>query len=401
VIRLESRGARTPSHVCLRALRRSVVLAVLLAAACARTSGSIDAVIQTDHASGKPVVRVSGLAEADLPAIESAGWAGPDGRPFVSVRVADAAREAPSLAGRLVVEGRDVVFIPMFGLDAGREYRVDIDPTRLKGVPVPEPLSRIVSLPAIERRPSTVVARVLPSAEVWPENTLRFYVEFSAPMSRTGGLEYVRLLDERGEEVVDPFLPLDVEFWDPDHTRYTFFFDPGRVKRDILPNREMGRALVAGRRYTLEVSADWRDAEGLPLAGPFRRALTVGPMDDRVVDPSTWVVEPPAAGTRDAVVVRFPDALDHGLLGRAVGVSTPDGDVPSGTVTIGEGETSWRFAPDAPWRAGRYQVVVLSILEDPAGNRVGRPFEVDEFSRIDDTPAPERTTLDFVIREGR
>ena len=97
MIGLTDRGVRRTRFAWLRTLRFPLALgAFVVSAACARTSGSFDVVIQTGHASGKPVVRVSGLAEADLRAIESAGWAGPAGRPFVSVRVADAAPEAPS-----------------------------------------------------------------------------------------------------------------------------------------------------------------------------------------------------------------------------------------------------------------------------------------------------------------
>jgi hypothetical protein len=58
----------------------------------------------------------------------------------------------------------------------------------------------------------------------------------------------------------------------------------------------------------------------------------------------------------------------------------------------------WHFTPDEPWRAGGYDVVVLSFLEDLAGNRVGRAFEVDMFNRIDKSPAPERYTVPFTIR---
>ena len=76
---------------------------------------------------------------------------------------------------------------------------------------------------------------VFPSASVVPENQLRMYIQFSAPMGRRGGLDHVKLLDETGDEVDDPFLPLDAEFWNADRTRYTLFFDPGRQKRGILP----------------------------------------------------------------------------------------------------------------------------------------------------------------------
>ena len=74
----------------------------------------------------------------------------------------------------------------------------------------------------------------------------------------------------------DTFLNLDVEFWSADYRRYTVFLDPGRVKRGILPNEIFGRALVAGRRYTISVDAAWRDANGKPLEAPFTHVLHGG-----------------------------------------------------------------------------------------------------------------------------
>ena len=89
--------------------------------------------------------------------------------------------------------------------------------------------------------------RCYPTADVVPENQLRLYIHFSAPMGMKGGLDYVHLLDEQGKEVKDPFLPLDAEFWNDDRTRYTVFFDPGRQKRGIPPIAEMGRSLTEGQ----------------------------------------------------------------------------------------------------------------------------------------------------------
>ena len=41
-------------------------------------------------------------------------------------------------------------------------------------------------------------------------------------------------------------------------------------------------------------------------------------------------------------------------------------------------ETRWRFTPRVAWVAGDYALVALTLLEDPAGNRLGRAFEVME-----------------------
>ncbi len=98
----------------------------------------------------------------------------------------------------------------------------------------------------------------------------------------------------------DPFLPLDAEFWNDDRTRYTVFFDPGRQKRGIAPIADMGRSLTAGKSYTLVVDAEWRDGEGLPLKQPYRRTFKVGPPDEKPLDPKSWKIDAPAAGTSAA-----------------------------------------------------------------------------------------------------
>ena len=74
------------------------------------------------------------------------------------------------------------------------------------------------------------------------------------------------------------------------------------------------------------------------------------------------------------------------------------GALVSGDISIGANEREWRFTPKEPWSVGAYQLVVLSILEDPAGNRIGRPFDVDAFDRIDPSGSPERTLVPFVVK---
>jgi hypothetical protein len=218
-------------------------------------------------------------------------------------------------------------------------------------------------------------------------------------MSLGGGSGYVQLLDEHERVVEDPFLPLDVDLWNADRTRYTVLLDPGRVKRGILPNEEMGRALAAGRRYTLVVDDGWRDAAGQKLAAPFRRSFRAGPPAEHALDPQQWRLEAPRAQTRDPLLVTFPASLDHGLLQRALTVSL-NGDRVAGEVHTDAGETRWRFSPSAPWRAGEYQLHASSILEDVAGNRIGRPFEVEELAAGRLRSEARSAALPFRVREA-
>jgi len=280
----------------------------------------------------------------------------------------------------------------MFPLDPGRQYHVTFT------APGARPVTATVGLPAPDMTPKTVVAAVYPTTDVVPENQLRFYIHFSAPMGSRGGLDFIHLLDDEGKEVTDPFLPLDAEFFNDDRTRYTVFFDPGRQKRGIAPIAAMGRSLTAGKSYTLVIDAEWRDGHGLPLKQVYRRTFKAGPPDEKPLDPGTWTIAAPAAGTDAPLTIAFPEPLDHGLLLRALGVLSPAGKPLEGEVTVGAGELTWSFAPAEPWPAGAYNIVAFAMLEDLAGNRIGRAFEVDRFDRADKSAEPEKTLIPFAVR---
>jgi hypothetical protein len=372
----------------------AIVAALFLFASACSTAPSVNAGpprILLDTATERATIDV-----VDLPAEQLRELAGEKTRDqWVAVlRVAVGADQAPMVGEYAVVDGR-LRFTPMFPLDPGRAYEVRYVPP---GEMAPQPLVATVSLPARDTTPITVVSQVFPTAGDVPENQLRLYVHFSAPMGSKGGLDYIHLLDDKGVEVKDPFLPLDAEFWNDDRTRYTVFFDPGRQKRGIAPIADMGRSLTQGKSYTLVIDAEWRDGNGLPLKEPFRRTFRVGPPDEKPLDPKGWTVTAPAAGATNSLRVVFPEPLDHGLLLRALGVLGPNGQPLPGDAHVSQGELTWSFTPKGAWQAGQYNLVALAMLEDLAGNRIGRAFEVDQFDRSDRTPEPEKTLIPFVVR---
>ena len=306
-------------------------------------------------------------------------------------RVAVAADQPPML-GEYQVDGSRIRFTPMFPFDPGRQYHVTFAPAGAA------PVTATVGLPATHTTPTTVVAQVYPSGDDVPENQLRLYIHFSAPMGMKGGLDYVHLLDDQGKEVKDPFLPLDAEFWNDDRTRYTVFFDPGRQKRGIPVIEDMGRSLTEGKSYTLVIDREWRDGNGLPLKDEYRRAFKVGPPDEKPLDSAAWQIQAPTAGTRTPLTVAFPEPLDRGLLLRALGVQAADGQPIGGEIVVGPGEVTWSFTPKDFWKAGPHNIVAFGMLEDLAGNRIGRAFEVDQFDRSDRSAEPEKTLIPFIIR---
>ena len=364
-----------------------LVAALFFFAACAAAdSGPTRIVLNTD--TERPTIDVVDVPAAALRAMQGLetrdAWA-------AVFKIAVAADQPPML-GDYRIDGDRIRFTPMFPLDPGRQYHVTF--TSLGS----QPITATVALPAADATPTTMVAQVFPTADVVPENQLRLYVHFSAPMGMKGGLDYIHLLDDGGTEVTDPFLPLDAEFFNNDRTRYTVFFDPGRQKRGIPVIEGMGRSLTEGKSYTLVIDAEWRDGKGLPLKSAFRRTFKVGPPDEKPLDPRTWRIRAPLSGSRDPLIVEFPEPLDHGLLLRALGVQDPAGKPIGGAIAVSPREVTWSFTPQTPWQAGAHNLVAFAMLEDLAGNRIGRAFEVDQFDRTDKSAEPEKTLIPFTIR---
>ncbi len=356
--------------------------------------------------SGRLAIDVEGLPARDLATLEQDPPARDAWQALLRIEVArsgQASTALPPVLGDYAVLDGALRFTPRFPFDPGQRYEVAFDPSLLPSAardstPSPlRPIRTIIEAPAPDRAPSTRVAAVYPSALEVPENHLRLYIVFSAPMGLGAAGPYIRLVDEHGGPLADPFLPLDVDLWNEDRTRFTVLYDPGRVKRGILPNEEMGRPLAEGQTYALEIDAGWRDAEGQPLAAPFRREFRVGPPQEHALDPGDWRLEVPAGGTRDPLAVDFPAALDYGLLHRALRVAA-DGRPLAGEIRVEREETRWLFTPYAPWRPGEHQLVAAATLEDVAGNRIGRPFEVDA-STGPDAPRASGARVPFLIAE--
>jgi hypothetical protein len=319
-----------------------------------------------------------------------------DWNALFSVAVAGAEAPVPML-GTYAVEGGALRFTPRFPLGAG-EFVARLDPSRLPGGggPVVERRFRVAPPPA---GPPPSVTAVYPSAAELPENLLRMYVHFSAPMRRGEAYDHVRILDAAGKPIETPFLTLGEELWDPAGRRLTLLLDPGRVKHGLKPREEMGPVLEAGKSYTLVIDGQWRDAAGQPLGKDFRKPFKAVAAEARPVEPAGWTVQPPPADTREPLAVTAPKPLDHALFGRTVRVLDAAGLAVEGDVSVTDRETRWQFTPRRPWAAGGYVLEVKSILEDVAGNRVGRAFEVDEDRPPSGTVPPARRSFTIPIKK--
>jgi hypothetical protein len=374
----------------------ALAAALLLLAGCTREPPPNQPRVTLAGGRVPQFIAIDGFNSAALDSLASRGAEPAAWRDIVRVDVASAGTpgaDMPAMAGAFAIDRARVRFTPAFPFESGGRYRVRVDASRLPGGSEAPVSFEFDVTPAVLTGASTKVTGVSPRSTTLPANLLRLYVHFSAPMDRQGGARHVRLLDSDGRPVDDVFLPLDADLWNAERTRYTLLLDPGRVKTGIAPNDAMGRALVAGRQYTLVIEPAWRDATGRPLEAPYHHEFRAGPAIEAALDPSRWRVTPPRAGTRDALVVTFPHVIDEALALRAIGVESAAGALP-GSASLGEDAVTWQFAPAQVWSAGTHRLVVLGILEDPSGNRIGRPFELGP---SDASREVDRTAVPFMI----
>lgn len=171
----------------------------------------------------------------------------------------------------------------------------------------------------------------------------------------------------------------------------TVLLDPGRLKRGVGPNRQLGPPLRAGRDYTLVIGTGMTDRLGHALPEAFRKRFTARDAVRRPIDVAHWLLEAPVARTLEPLAVVFPVALDWGMLAHSIWVETGDGRPVKGRGAPGRREKCWSFTPAAPWTPGDYRMVVAPDLEDVCGNDVLAPFDRDMRQDAESTltiPAP-------------
>ena len=296
------------------------------------------------------------------------------------------AGDLPPMLGSYSVQGGSLIFRPSFPLAAGVHYRAVFRPPN-GGAPI----EKTFDTPARDSTRRTRIEHVYPSADMLPGNILRLYIYFSAPMSRGEAARRIRILDENGKDMPGIFLP-GQELWDPAYQRLTMTFDPGRIKRGLTSNEAMGAPITEGKRYRLVIDRDWPDAHGVGLVEGHTKWFRGGPADRNPPDPKQWRITSPRAGTIEELAVELSEPMNYPLLLRMLRVANVQG-----SVEVDRQEMRWRFTPQQAWKAGDYELLVDSGIEDLAGNKIGQPFDIDMLAPKQAAPA-KMITLSFRIQ---
>ncbi len=312
----------------------------------------------------------------------------------------------PPIIGSYSIDGKIIRFQPRFPFVAGLSYTASFDPSRFYSLVGLEhklrqstPILTVThSFPRKESIATVFVENVYPSTNSIPENLLKFYIQFSAPMSRGNVTQFVYLFDESGQKVKQPFLELELGLWDSESKRLTVFFDPGRIKRGLRPHEEMGLALKPGESYRLKIDRELQDADGNLLIKSYIKQFSVIEADRKSPNPENWKIVTPGAKSLEPIIVSFPEPLDHALMSRLLSIRNGSNGLVDGIIQISKQETQWLFTPDNLWIAGNYTIQVFTALEDLAGNNLKSVFDVDMRREGDQLTDREIITIPFRVR---
>ena len=273
------------------------------------------------------------------------------------------------MVGLYTTEGQQLHFEPIFPFYPGITYVARFKQGE-------EWLEREFLVPDIDRQPVNEVVQVYPTSQRIPLNILKFYIQFSDSMAMGFAYDNIDFVNEAGDTLQDVYLPLEEELWSPDMKRFTLLLDPGRIKRGLRSQEELGYVFDIGKQYKLVVNKNWHDANDRPLQHSFSKSFRIegysGVFEDNLV-----ISQFPPKGSTEVLKVKSQSILDYALMQNFIRVFDAEGNELSGTVAVSEEETVWEFTPDQPWSKGKHTLLVSKIIEDLAGNNMINPFDVD------------------------
>jgi hypothetical protein len=303
------------------------------------------------------------------------------------------------IAGMYDWKGDSLVFKPAYAFAPGETYhavfmsKVFLKTAAIKIESLWDKSELSFSVPA-EIHALTTVESIYPESASLPENLLRMYIYFSAPMMPGEAFDHIILMRENGTRVEKAFLVIDQELWDTARKRFTLLFDPGRIKRDLKSNIDLGTPLHEGEIYHLIIDSAWRDVNGKPLAKSITKTFSASHAERAKVTAGDWNVIVPMAGSAGDVVISFDRPMDHAMALKHITIKSPSGVVTGRAQTVDD--TVWKFTPDHPWTAGEYVLAISPLLEDVAGNNLNNVFDLD-VSKESRVNSIEPVQLSFTI----
>lgn len=319
-------------------------------------------------------LEVTGLSSNDLEVLERSLTDTRNSSPRAAVVVSSHRSDniRPLVPGVFSVEDGMLRFLPRSPLRPGVTYHLLLSLDSFHAADTSRRnLTLKFTIPFHETSTSQpAVRQVYPTASELPQNLLKFSLYFETPMQRGQAARYLELRDDTGRIIHGAFEGLDEEQWDLDGHRLTVHLNPGLAPEQSGTTDEFQSILEPGNNYRLRVKPGWNDLFGTPLAVGYEKEFSVVPAVVEQVSISDWQLILPATGSRNPLIIRFPQSMDHALLRPMLSLFDPRGRYVDGRIIIGADERVWEFHPSRDWLDDEYALLVDAGLRDIAGNRV-------------------------------
>ncbi len=268
------------------------------------------------------------------------------------------------IIGERTIKENAFHFLPLVPFSWEQEYTVVIN----------EDLS-YVSLATPSNYNTMEVSRIYPSSEVVPSNILKWHVQFSHPINKTSVYKHIEFRNEKGIAIPRAILPLENILISDDGRLLTLWVEPGRQKRGLIPNEELGAVFQKGQKYSLHIAKELKDENGIAMSEDYLHSFVVHEADRLQPNVELWKIKSPTAVTTSPLHIDLQQPLDYVSATNKMVVMNNEGLVISGTWALYDGDTTLSFTPDTSWSSGAYWLQIDPRLDDLAGNNLIRLFD--------------------------
>ncbi|WP_339334337.1 MULTISPECIES: hypothetical protein [unclassified Croceitalea] len=241
------------------------------------------------------------------------------------------------------------------------------------------------------------VNAIYPRATELPANILKFHVQFSRPINLANVYDHIYFISSRGIIVDRAILPLENVLISADGTLLTLWIEPGRQKRGLSPNEELGQVFSPGESYTLVVSNRLKDQNGINMQNPFSHQFRVMKPDREKPKIASWEITAPLANTTSDLVINTGKALDFMSATQKVTVYDSQENLVYGQWDLTNGDQQLIFKPNKKWVKGTFSLLFDERLDDLAGNNLLQVFD-NEISTKSEQANYEEFKLSFVVK---
>lgn len=255
------------------------------------------------------------------------------------------------------------------------------------------------AIPERVKGESAALLAIHPKVDTVPENLLKMYFEFDQPMQEVGNaLDFITVTNETDGLTTAPFLKLESELWNKERTLLTLWLDPGRIKTDLIPNKERGLPLTAGKKYSIHIDNNWKSSRGMPLKQQYTKTFYVGPRDNLKPNVDEWQLRIRGNGDNKVLHIDFGEPMDAFLAKETMRVQDSKGAEVRGDFQLENNASVLVFVPTKQWSSGNYELLIQSRLEDLAGNNLNRLFDTD-LGKTPEQQAPRHArSITFSVR---